>query len=90
MKFGREELEALVALRRAQNLPEGAGEGAFIEGRIKVTVELVEQLLGGQWIATDGSRAEFVGVSVDADGSLYPEFERVGDVERRLREYVGP
>ena len=89
MRYGRDELEALVALRKAAGRSEGIGEHAFIEGRMKVTVELVEQMLGGYWIGPDGSRAEFVGVSVDSDGMFYPEFERVEDVQRRITRYVG-
>lgn len=71
MRYTRQELQAITAARRS--LPEGQGVGAFIEFRVKVTPELLEQMLGGTWVAADGKRARLESVEVDSDGYLVPE-----------------
>jgi hypothetical protein len=71
MRYSRDELEALVAARGG--LPEGSGPGAFLDFRVRATPELVAQMIGGTWVASDGKRSRLVAVSIDSDGLLYPE-----------------
>jgi hypothetical protein len=78
IRYTRAELAGLVAARYGQS--EGTGPDAFLDLRIKVTPELLEKMLGGYWIATDGSRAEFMGVSIDQNGYAEPIFARVETV----------
>ena len=69
MRYTRDELQHLLAARAGQM--ETRGANAFIELRIKVTPELLEGMLGGQWIAADGTKARFDGVDI-RDGYAEP------------------
>jgi hypothetical protein len=72
--YTREELQRLVAARHGQR--EAQGEDAFIEFKIKATPELLEQMIGGHWVATDGTTARLVSVWVTDDGYIEPIFEK--------------
>lgn len=72
MRYTRQELQAITAARHGQ--VEGQGVGAFIEFRVKVTPELLEQMLGGTWLWTDGKRSRLESVDIDSEGYLVPEF----------------
>ena len=75
VKYTRDELSAIIALRHGQR--ETVGTNAYLDLRIKATPELLEQMLGGHWVSRDGSEARFEGVYVDADGYATPLFTAV-------------
>lgn len=74
-RWTRAELSALIAARHGQL--ETQGEGAYLDFVVRVTPELLEAMLGGHWIATDGSEARFDGVSIDSDGLASPLLTKV-------------
>jgi hypothetical protein len=75
MTYDRESLEAIVAGR---NVPETVGDGAWIEFRVRITPELLLQMLGTY--EKDGRHVEFDGVSVQSDGLAYPLLRTVEPV----------
>lgn len=76
MRYDRRELQRLVSLRYGKF--EGQGENAFIDLRIKVTPELLEQMIGGYWTAPDGKVSVLDAVDIDADGYAHPAVPRAG------------
>jgi hypothetical protein len=70
VRYSRVELQGILAARRGH--AETVGNDAWIDLRIKVTPELLEGMLGGTWVAADGSRSTFQGVHIGADGYAEP------------------
>lgn len=70
MRYTAHELKGILATRHGQ--VEGVGENACLDFMIRVTPELLDAMLGGEFVYRDGRRMRFDGVDVGTDGFVEP------------------
>lgn len=73
MKWTREDMARIVAMRHSRGLRESEGPEGFIDLHIRITPEMLEHVLALRITRLDGTEVELTGLTVDTDGLAYPE-----------------